>query len=80
MFLKHAELSDVHVCVVSHVQQFATPGTVANQALLSTKFSRQKYWSRLPFSSPGALPNLGTEPTSLAFPALAGRFFPNCVT
>ena len=35
-------------------------------------FSRQEYWSGLPFSSPGDLPNLAIEPTS---PALAGGFF-----
>ena len=39
------------------------------------KFSRQKYWSGLPFSPPEDLPDPGIEPTSLASPALAGRFF-----
>ena len=38
-------------------------------------FTRQEYWSRLPFPSPGDLPNLGIEPASPVFPALAGRFF-----
>ena len=38
-------------------------------------FSRQEYWSGLPFPLPGDLPNPGIEPTSLASPALAGRFF-----
>ena len=42
---------------------------------LSMEFSRQEYWSGLPFPSPGDLPNPGIEPTSLASPALAGRFF-----
>ena len=42
------------------------------QALLSTGFPRQEYWSRLPFPSPEDLSNSGTEPAS---PALAGRFF-----
>ena len=51
---------------------FATPGTVVCQALLSTGFPRQEYWSRLPFPSPGDLPNPGIEPMS---PAMAGRFF-----
>ena len=51
---------------------FVTPGTVARQAPLSMGFSRQEYWSGLPFLSPGNLPNPGTEPKS---PALAGRFF-----
>ena len=38
---------------LSRVQLFATPGTVACQAPLSVGFSRQEYWSGLPFSSPG---------------------------
>ena len=50
----------------------ATPWTVAYQAPLSLGFSRQEYWSRLPFSSPGDLPDPGIKPTS---PALAGGFF-----
>ena len=51
---------------------FATPWTVACQASLSTGFSRQEYWSELPFPSPGDLPNPGIKPTYLT---LAGRFF-----
>ena len=51
---------------------FATPWTVARQAPLSMGFSRQEYWSGLPFPSPGDLPDPGIEPTS---PALAGGFF-----
>ena len=43
---------------------FATPWTVACQAPLSTGFSRQEYWSGLPFPSPGDLPNPGIEPES----------------
>ena len=38
-------------------------------------FSRQEYWSGLSFPTPGDLPDPGIEPTSLASPALAGRFF-----
>ena len=38
-------------------------------------FSRQEYWSRLPFPSPGNLPQSGIEPASHMSPALAGRFF-----
>ena len=38
-------------------------------------FSRQEYWSGLPFPSPGDLPNLGIDPASLMSPALAGSFF-----
>ena len=37
------------------------------------EFSRQEYWSGLPFPTPGDLPKTGTELASLATPALAGR-------
>ena len=43
-----------------------TPWTVAHQAPLSMGFSRQEYWSGLPFPSPGDLPNTGIEPGSPA--------------
>ena len=46
-----------------------------HQAPLSMGFSRQEYWSGLPCPPPGALPNPGMEPMSLASAALAGRFF-----
>ena len=49
---------------LSWVQLFVTPWTVASQALLSTEFSRQECWSRLPFPSPGDLPNPGIGPRS----------------
>ena len=39
------------------------------------RFPRQEYWSGLPFLTPGDLPDPGIRPTSLASPALAGRFF-----
>ena len=39
------------------------------------EFSRQEYWSKVPFFPPGDLPNPRTEPESLASPALAGGFF-----
>ena len=48
----------------SHVRLFATPWTVAYQAPQSMGFSRQEYWSGLPFPSPGDLPNPGIEPGS----------------
>ena len=51
---------------------FVTPWTVAHQAPLSMGFPRQKYWSELPFPSPGDLPDPGIESMS---PALAGDFF-----
>ena len=59
----------------SHVQVFATPGTIADQAPLSTGFSRQEYWSGSPCPPKWDLPNLGTKPASLMSPALAGGFF-----
>ena len=60
------------VCVLSRVGLFATPWTIARQATLSMGFSRQEYWSGLPFPTPGDLPNQGIEPASLASPALGG--------
>ena len=51
------------------------PMDVARQASLSMGFSRQEYWSGLPFPSPGDLPDPGIEPRSLMSPALAGRLF-----
>ena len=51
---------------LSRVQLFATPWTVAYQASLSMGFSRQEYWSGLPFPSPGDLPSPGIEPGSPA--------------
>ena len=49
---------------LSCVRLFATPWTVAYQAPLSMGFSRQEYWSGLPFPSPGDLPDPGIEPRS----------------
>ena len=43
--------------------------------VLSMEFSRQGYWSGLPCSPPGDLPDPGFEPASLTSPALAGGFF-----
>ena len=54
---------------LSRVQLFATLWTVAGQAPLSMGFSRQEYWSGLPFPSPGDLPNPGIEPWSPAWQA-----------
>ena len=56
--------------VFNHVQLFATPWTVALQAPLSVGFSRQEYWSRLPFPPRGDLPDPGIEPSSPKSPAL----------
>ena len=51
------------------------PWTVACQVPLSMGFSRQEYWSSLPFPTPRDLPYLGIEPESLASPPLADGFF-----
>ena len=59
----------VKVKSLSSVQLFATPWTVAYQASPSMGFSRQEFWSGLPFPSPGDLPNPGIELRSLALEA-----------
>ena len=51
--------------VPSCVWPFVAPWTLAGQAPLSMDFSRQEYWSGLPFPSPGDLPSLGIEPCLL---------------
>ena len=61
--------SNLHAQLLGSLQLFAAPWTVARQAPLSMGFSRQEYWSGLPCPPPGI------EPTSLACPALAGKFF-----
>ena len=58
-----------HAWVLSLICLFETLWTVACQAPLSIGFSRQEYWSELPFPSPGNLPNPGTEPASTVSPA-----------
>ena len=56
----------LHACVFSRDRLFATLWTVAHQASLSIGFSRQEYWSGLPFPSPGDLPDPGIKPRSPA--------------
>ena len=70
----HLESRDNKACpcrmvvveLLNHVQLFTTLWTVAHQAPLSMGFSRQEYWSGLPFPSPGDLPDPGIEPRSPA--------------
>ena len=64
----------MHAQLLSCVPFFAIPWTVAHQALLSMEFSRQEYWSGLPFPSPGDLPNPGIK---LGFPALQADSLPS---
>ena len=59
---------------LGRVQLFATPRTIAYQAPLSMEFSRQEYWSGLPFPSPGDLPDPGIKPGS---PALQANSLPS---
>ena len=65
---------------LSCIQLFATSRTVVHQVPLSMEFSKQEYWSGLPFPTPGDLSNPGIEPMSPASPALAGRFITSCAT
>ena len=69
--ITHSNLSShCHkVKLISRVQLFAIPWTVAYEAPPSMAFSRQGYWSGLPFPSPGDLPNTGIEPSSPALQA-----------
>ena len=62
------------VQLLSHVQLFATLRTAAHQAPLSMGFSRQEYWSGLPFPPPGDLPEPRTELKSPVSSAMAGGF------
>ena len=65
----------VKVKSLSHVRLFATPWTIAHQVPLTMGFSRQEYWSGLPFPTPGDLLDPGFKPTSLSSPALTCRLF-----
>ena len=62
--MKVKSLSLVRLFVTLRTVLFVTPQTVAYQASLSMGFSRQEFWSGLPFPSPGDLPNPGIEPGS----------------
>ena len=66
------------VCMLSSAPLSVTPWTAACQAPLSVGFSRQEYWSGLPFPSPGDNPHPGIKPMSPVAPALAGKFLPLC--
>ena len=73
----------VHVCFLSwfgFVQLFAILWISDHQAPQSMGFSRQEYWSGLPFPPPRDLPDPGIESASLTFAALAGRFFTTSAT
>ena len=59
----------------SRVPLSATPWVIAHQGPLSIGFSRQEYWSGLPWPPPGGLPDPGIEPASPTSPALQAYFF-----
>ena len=62
----------VSMCVLSHIWLFPTLWTVAHEAPLCMEFSRQEYWSELPFLTPAVFPYPGITSMSSA---LAGRIF-----
>ena len=61
--------------MLSRIQHFVTPWTTDHKAPLSMGFSRQEYWSGLPFPPPGDLSNPRIEPMSPVSPALVGGLF-----
>ena len=80
MHLYLCEYTHTHSCicawqVASMCLSLCDPMDHSLQACLSIGFSRQKYWSGLPWPPSGDLPNPRIEPESLLSPALAGRFF-----
>ena len=64
---------------LSYVELFVTPWTVACQATLSMGFSRQEYWSGMPFPTSGDLPDPGIQPMSPAL-AAAAKSHQSCPT
>ena len=79
--MKFPKLNDqflVSACVLSHfsrVELLATLWAIAGQPPLSMGFSKQEYWSELPCTLPGDLPDPGIEPESLMSLVLADEFF-----
>ena len=64
----------MHVCCLCDPMDHSLPGSSVHG------FSRQEYWSGLPFPPPGGFLNSGIEPESLMSPALAGRVFTTSTT
>ena len=81
--LFYNKLNENNACIprlpmklLSPVQLFVIPWTVAYQAPPSMEFSRKEYWNVLPFSSPGDLPNPGIKPRDQTqVSRIAGRCF-----
>ena len=79
MTISCISLNPIHLtwCVcelLSRVRLFKTPWTVAHQASLSMKFSRQEYWSGLPCPNPEDLPDPGIK---RGFPTLQADSLPS---
>ena len=77
MYIEVCVCVTVCVCACARTQScqtLVTPGTVARQAPLSMRFSRQEYWGGSPCPPPGHLPDPEADPMSLASPPLAGGF------
>ena len=68
------------ICMISHIWLFATLWTVAHQPPLPTEFSRQEYWSGLPFPTPGDLPNPRIKPKSPALVDFLPLGKPHCIS
>ena len=64
-----------HSKLLQSCQTLCSPMDYNHQAPLSMGFSRQEYWSGLPFPPLGDLPDPGIKPESLTFPALEHGFF-----
>ena len=62
-------------CAHSCPTHLVTPWTVACHVSLSMEFSRQEYWTGLPFPTPGDLPDPGIKPACLMSPALISGLF-----
>ena len=73
-------ISLIYTCVLSGEQLCDPMVCSPSDSFVSVEFSRQDYWSGLPFPTPGYLPDSGIETKSLASPALAGGFFSNCAS
>ena len=69
------QLVCVQAQLLSHIWLFETPWIEACQAPLSMEFSRQEYWIRMPFPTPGGLLDPGIELMSPESVSLIGRFF-----
>ena len=76
--LKAVKQGKSNVCMPRHCSYILSLCNSIDYSLPGSSvhgISRQEYWSGLPFLTPGVLPDPGIQPTSLAFPALASRFF-----